>query len=111
MRSYRIHSTVVIEEKAAKEKNKEILSRLKQSFYPLAAKQKKSVNNQKLLQGGEKREAEKLGGWEDGKLRSELHSISRQQPETNEYQHKRFAQHIGPPRRGVPGRRRQNHGG
>ncbi|UCH97824.1 MAG: hypothetical protein JSV88_13485, partial [Candidatus Aminicenantes bacterium] len=50
---------------------------------------------------------EKLGRWEDGKLRSELRSISRQQPETNENQHKRFAQHIGPPRRGAPGRRRQ----
>jgi len=30
----------------------------------------------------------------------------RQQPETNESQHKRFAQHIGPPRRGATGRRR-----
>jgi hypothetical protein len=26
--------------------------------------------------------------------------------ETNENQHKRFAQHIGSPRRGAPGRRR-----
>ncbi|UCH96789.1 MAG: AMP-binding protein, partial [Candidatus Aminicenantes bacterium] len=46
-------------------------------------------HDKKLLQGGEKREAEKLGRWEDGKLRSELRSISRQQPETNENQHKR----------------------
>ena len=38
MRSYRIHSTVVIEEKAAaKEKNKRLL---KEYFSPLAAKQK-----------------------------------------------------------------------
>jgi len=63
--------------------------------------------NQKLLRGGEKREAEKLGRWEDGKLRSELRIISRPDPETNENQHKRFAQHIGSPRRGAPGRRRQ----
>jgi len=31
----------------------------------------------------------------------------RQQPETNENQYKRFAQHNGSPRRGAPGRRRQ----
>jgi hypothetical protein len=31
----------------------------------------------------------------------------RPHPETNENQHKRFAQHIGSPRRGAPGRRRQ----
>ena len=47
MRSYRNYSTVVIEEKAAaKEKNKEILSRLKEYFSPLAAKL-----NKKFLQG------------------------------------------------------------
>ena len=33
--------------------------------------------------------------------------MPRLHPETNENQHKRFAQHIGPPRRGDPGRRRQ----
>jgi amino acid adenylation domain-containing protein len=33
--------------------------------------------------------------------------VPRQQPETNKNQHKRFAQHIGTPRRGAPGRRRQ----
>ena len=65
-------------------------------------------NNQKFLRGGEKREAEKLGRWEDGKLRSELRIISRPTPGTNENQHKRLAQHIGPPRRGAPGRRWQN---
>jgi hypothetical protein len=44
MRSYRIHSTVVIEEKtAAKEKNNRLL---KEYFSPLAAK-----INKKLLQG------------------------------------------------------------
>jgi len=63
--------------------------------------------NQKLLRGGEKREAEKLGRWEDGELRSELRIISRPDPETNGNQHKRFAQHIGSPRRRAPGRRRQ----
>jgi len=65
--------------------------------------------SEKLLRGGGKREAEKLGRWEDGKLRSELRIISRPDPGTNENQHKRFAQHIGPyyPRRGAPGRRRQ----
>jgi len=62
---------------------------------------------QKFLRGVEKREAEKLGRWEDGTPGSELRIISRPNPETNENQHKRFAQHIGPPRRGAPGRRRQ----
>jgi hypothetical protein len=33
--------------------------------------------------------------------------VSRPHPETNENRHKRFAQHIGTPRRGAPGRRRQ----
>jgi hypothetical protein len=61
----------------------------------------------KFCRGGEKREAEKLGRWEDGKPRSELCSISRTHPETDENQHQRFAQHIGSPRRGAPGRRRQ----
>jgi hypothetical protein len=56
MTSYHYYSTISIEEKtAAKEKNRrlfpDILSRLKEYFYPLAAKQKKSVNNQKFLQG------------------------------------------------------------
>jgi hypothetical protein len=32
--------------------------------------------------------------------------MPRLHPETNENQHKRFAQHIGSPRRGAPGRRR-----
>ena len=38
---------------------------------------------------------------------SQLPSFSRPHQETNENQHKRIAQHIGPPRRGAPGRRRQ----
>jgi hypothetical protein len=47
MTSYRNYSTIDIEEKtAAKEKNKrlfpDILSRLKEYFYPLAAKYKKN---------------------------------------------------------------------
>jgi hypothetical protein len=33
--------------------------------------------------------------------------MPRHHPETNKNQHKRFAQHIGSPRRGAPGRRRQ----
>jgi hypothetical protein len=33
--------------------------------------------------------------------------MPRPHPETNENQHKRFAQHIGSPRRGAPGRWRQ----
>jgi hypothetical protein len=37
---------------------------------------------------------------------NELRSISRPNPETNESQHQRVAQHIGSPRRGAPGRRR-----
>jgi DNA-binding response OmpR family regulator len=36
-----------------------------------------------------------------------LTTMPRPHPETNENQHKRFAQHIGSPRRGAPGRRRQ----
>ena len=34
--------------------------------------------------------------------------MPRLNPETNENQHKRFAQHIGSPRRGAPGCRRQS---
>jgi hypothetical protein len=33
--------------------------------------------------------------------------LLRPNPGTNKNQHKRFAQHIGSPRRGAPGRRRQ----
>ncbi|MBT8489995.1 MAG: hypothetical protein KJN62_02990 [Deltaproteobacteria bacterium] len=57
MASYPYNRTINIEEKAAaKEKNKRLfpdilsLSRLKEYFYPLAAKEKKYVNNQKFLQ-------------------------------------------------------------
>jgi glycosyltransferase involved in cell wall biosynthesis len=71
--------------------------------------------NEKLLRGGEKREAGKLGSWEAGKPEgqekkqmkiniNELRTISRLYQETNENQHKRFAQHIGSPRRGAPGK-------
>jgi hypothetical protein len=61
MTSYRYYSTINIEDKtAAKEKNKrlflDILSRLREYFYPLAAKEKKSVNNQKFLQGNARKE-------------------------------------------------------
>jgi hypothetical protein len=34
--------------------------------------------------------------------------MPRHHPETNENQHTRFAQHIGSPRRGAPGRRRHH---
>jgi len=96
----------------------------------------KTKNNQKLLQGVEKREAEKMGRWEEGKkieagnpgsreaektddilrrqeddrqaqLRNPLIMVPRPHAETNENQHHRFAQHIDSPRRGAPGRRRQ----
>jgi hypothetical protein len=55
MASYPYNRTINMEDKtAAKEKNRrlfpDILSRLKEYFYPLAAKEKKSLNNQKFLQ-------------------------------------------------------------
>ena len=69
MRSYRIHSTVVIEEKAAaKEKNNRLL---KEYFSPLAAKEKKYVNNQRLLQGVQKKEDRKIRKIEDRRQKTE----------------------------------------
>jgi hypothetical protein len=69
-------------------------------------------NNQKFLRGG-------LNQWVSGSVGQWVSSMigkrsyeflimmPRPHPETNENQHKRFAQHIGSPRRGAPGRRRQ----
>ena len=68
--------------------------------------------NEKLLWGG-------LNQWVSGSVSQWVSSMigkrsyesrimmPRLNPETNENQHKRFAQHIGSPRRGAPGRRRQ----
>jgi amino acid adenylation domain-containing protein len=67
--------------------------------------------NEKFLRGG-------LNQWVSGsvsqlddsqaQLGNPLNMMPRPHPETNENQHKRFAQHIGSPRRGAPGRRRHN---
>jgi hypothetical protein len=43
-------------------------------------------------------------------LGNQLITVPRPHPETNENQHRRFAQHIGSPRRGAPGCRRQKGG-
>jgi hypothetical protein len=68
-------------------------------------------NNKKLLRG-------RLNQWVSGsvgqlddrqaQLGIPLIMMSRPHPETNENQHKRFAQHRGSPRRGAPGRRRHS---
>jgi hypothetical protein len=47
-----------------------------------------------------------LDDWQT-QLGNPLIMMPRPHPETNENQHKRFAQHIGSPRRGAPGRWRQ----
>jgi amino acid adenylation domain-containing protein len=67
-------------------------------------------NNEKFLRG-------RMNQWVRGsvgqlddrqaQLGTPLIMMPRPHPETNENQHKRFAQYIGPPRRGAPGRRRQ----
>ena len=71
-----------------------------------------ATSNQKLLRGG-------LNQWVSGSVCQLVSSMigkrsyeslimmPRPHPETNENPHKRFAQHIGSPRRGAPGRRRQ----
>jgi len=62
------------------------------------------LTNKKFCRG-------ELNQWDSsmiGKRSNEsLIMMPRLHPETNENQHKRFAQHNGPPRRGAPGRRRQ----
>jgi CHAT domain-containing protein len=68
--------------------------------------------NQKLLRGGESVDQSvsgsvgQLGDWQE-QLENQLIMMPRPHPGTSENQHKRFAQHIGSPRRGAPGRRRQ----
>ncbi|MGD2086100.1 MAG: hypothetical protein PVH61_07955 [Candidatus Aminicenantes bacterium] len=69
-----------------------------------------SSSNKKLLRGG-------LNQWVSGsvgqfddrqvQLGNPLIMMPHPHPETNERQHQRVAQHIGTPRRGAPGRRRQ----
>jgi hypothetical protein len=69
--------------------------------------------NQKFLQGGLNQSVSgSVGQLDDcqAQLGIPLTMIPRPHPETNENQHQRFAQHIGSPRRGAPGRRRQKHG-
>jgi hypothetical protein len=73
----------------------------------------KENNNKKFLRGGLNQWVSgSVGQWVSsmiGKRNYEsLIMMPRHHPETNENQHKRFAQHIGSPRRGAPGRRRQN---
>jgi hypothetical protein len=48
-----------------------------------------------------------VGQWVSKRNYESLIMMPRHHPETNEIQHKRFAQHIGSPRRGAPGCRRQ----
>jgi len=69
-------------------------------------------NNQKFLQGKpDQLVSGSVGQWVSSMTGSRsnesLIMVPRQQPETNENQHKRFAQHMGSPRRGAPGRRGQ----
>jgi hypothetical protein len=61
-------------------------------------------SNKKFLRGGLNQWVSLITGKRSNKP---LIMMSRPHPETNESQHKRFAQHIGSPRRGAPGRRRQ----
>jgi fengycin family lipopeptide synthetase D len=66
--------------------------------------------NKKLLWGGLNQWVSgSVGQLDDSQAQSgnPLTMMPRPHPETNENQHKRFAQHIGSPRRGAPGRRRQ----
>jgi malonyl CoA-acyl carrier protein transacylase len=71
------------------------------------------IINQKLLRGGLNQWVSgSVGQWVSSMIgKSSCESLTmmpRPHPETNENQHKRFAQHLGSPRRGAPGRRRQN---
>jgi methylmalonyl-CoA mutase len=63
--------------------------------------------NEKFLRGGLNQSVSgSVGqlGDEQAQLGIPLITMPRPHPETNENQHKRFAQHIGSPRRGAPGR-------
>jgi hypothetical protein len=72
----------------------------------------KTTFNEKFLRGTESVDqlvsvsVGQLGDWQE-QLGTPLIMMPRLHLETNENQHKRFAQHIGSPRRGAPGRRRQ----
>jgi hypothetical protein len=71
--------------------------------------------NQKFLQGElEQWASGSVGQWVSSMIGKRCYEslimIPRLHPETNENQYKRFAQHIGSPRRGAPGRRRQKLG-
>jgi hypothetical protein len=66
--------------------------------------------NKKLLRGVRNQWVSGSVGQSDDRQEQSgntLITMSRPHPETKENQHKRFAQHIGSPRRGAPGRRRQ----
>ena len=73
----------------------------------------RTLANKKLLRGG-------LNQWVSGSVGqiddspsqpgNPLTMMPRPHPETDENQHKRFAQHMGSPRRGAPGCRRQEWG-
>ena len=68
------------------------------------------TNNEKRLRGVlDQWVSGSVGQLDDSQaqLGNPLTMMPRLHPETNENQHKRFAQHIGSPRRGAPGRRRQ----
>ena len=68
--------------------------------------------NEKFLRGElDQWVSASVGQWVSsmiGKRSNEsLMTVPRLHPETNENQHTRLAQHMGTPRRGAPGRRRQ----
>jgi len=66
--------------------------------------------NKKFLRGGLSQSVSRsVGQLDDGQAQpgNPLIMMPRPYTETNENQHQRFAQHIGSPRRGAPGRRRQ----
>jgi amino acid adenylation domain-containing protein len=70
----------------------------------------KQKNNEKFLWGEQDQWVSGSVGQLDDRqaqLGNPLIMMPRPHPETNENQHHRFARHIGPPRRGAPGRRRQ----
>jgi hypothetical protein len=80
--------------------------------YEITKSGNKHLSNQKLLQGVQNQwVGGSVGQWVSsmiGKRNYEpLIMMPRPNPETNENQHQRIAQHIGSPRRGDPGRRGQ----
>jgi hypothetical protein len=78
--------------------------------YDITKSGNKQLSNQKLLRGVLNQSVSgSVGQSDDGQAQpgNPLTMMPRPHPETNENQHQRFAQHIGSPRRGAPGRRRQ----